>query len=198
MMKDIPEKKRNVTSAGSLVCLAGRAIAAVWITIGLISMFVFLAKELALAGFSVFVVCAVSGCISGFILYAFGRVLEDLDCMRDDISIDLWAIRCLLEQQTDAVSESGQAVTTNVGVSEQFPAAEAPRRKEARAKTDERPPYTVTVSVSRLNVRSKADGNSPVLRVVQSGETFTVVEVCGEWGRLSDNGWINLRFTTKV
>ena len=197
-MKNIPEKKRKVTSAGSFICLAGRVIAIAWITIGLLSVFEFLAKELALVGFYVFIVCAAIGCISGFILYAFGRVLADLDYMRDDISIDLWAIRCLLEQQADAVSQFGQAVPLNAGESEQFPAAEAPQQKTTSTKTQERPPYTATVSSSRLNVRSKPDGNSPVLRVVHFGEVLTVVEVCGEWGRPSDNGWINLRFTTKT
>lgn len=59
--------------------------------------------------------------------------------------------------------------------------------------------YKVQVTASALNVRAGAGTGYRIVKVVHKGETYTIVQTSGGWGKLSDgSGWISLAYTKKV
>lgn len=59
--------------------------------------------------------------------------------------------------------------------------------------------YKVQITASALNVRAGAGTGYRIVKVVHKGETYTIVQTSGGWGKLSDgSGWISLAYTKKV
>lgn len=60
-------------------------------------------------------------------------------------------------------------------------------------------PYKVKVTVNALNIRSGAGTNYKINGVIRDRGVYTIVDVCGNWGKLkSCAGWICLDFTKRV
>lgn len=55
------------------------------------------------------------------------------------------------------------------------------------------------INTDTLNVRKEANGSSAIVTTVKKGESYTITEVKGEWGKLkSGAGWISLKYTVLV
>lgn len=58
--------------------------------------------------------------------------------------------------------------------------------------------YAVKITASALNVREKPSLAARRIRTLGRNTIHNIVEVQGEWGRLSSGGWINLNYTVKT
>lgn len=59
--------------------------------------------------------------------------------------------------------------------------------------------YKVQVTASALNVRAGAGTSYRIVKVIHKGETYTIIQTSGNWGKLSDgSGWISLSYAKKV
>lgn len=55
------------------------------------------------------------------------------------------------------------------------------------------------INTDSLNVRKEANASSSIVTTVKKGESYTITEVKGEWGKLKSGiGWINLNYTVLV
>jgi hypothetical protein len=60
-------------------------------------------------------------------------------------------------------------------------------------------PYMVRITEDELTVREEPNSDSVVVQIVNQGESFTIVEERGGWGRLKSGvGWISLNYTERV
>ena len=57
--------------------------------------------------------------------------------------------------------------------------------------------YKVVATV--LNVRKKPGINNEILKVLYKNNIIEISEICGNWGKLSDNpGWVSMKYLKKI
>lgn len=71
-------------------------------------------------------------------------------------------------------------------------------RQQIRALTEEFKPYTVVVDTEVLNVRKEPKATAKKLGSINKGSNHTVTEEQGNWGKIEDGGWINLKYTMRL
>lgn len=74
-------------------------------------------------------------------------------------------------------------------------ASEVNKRLGAEAAPE---PFIVQITASRLNVRKGPGTSYAVAQTVSKGQSFTIVQQQGGWGKLkSGAGWISLKYTAR-